>query len=221
MGKRQIAQLQPYELALTLVIAELAAGPMNDSGIPLLHGALPIIAIVVVNALISVAAYKSVRMHVILGGKASVVVRNGVVDEKEMNRALLTLDDLMEQVRIAGIPSITNVATGVMESNGVVSAFSVSQERPLAPKDIHVMTPPERVPLTLVIDGSVLTDNLKLISRNEAWLARELASVGVREPKRALFVIVDAQGTLIAQEKGADKLCFVDSALRDAKAVVW
>ncbi len=208
MGKRQIAQLQPYELALTLVIAELAAAPMGNNDIPLLHGVLPILALTAVNALVTIITLKSMRARATVCGKPSVVIRNGVVDEQELRKLGCSLSDLMEQVRLGGIACLSDVAVAVLETGGGLSVFPCAAIRPVQPRDMNLAPDPraEKLPVTLVLDGRVLSQNLRLLHKDEGWLAGALSAMNAPGPQGLLWALVDGSDALIAQPRASGGL---------------
>ena len=114
MGKRQVGELEPSELVLDLIIADLAAVPMQDFGIPLLSGVLPILALLCVTMILSVLTMRSVRFRAVLCGRPSVIVRNGKVDQQEMRRNRFTVDELHEELRAQGITDLNTVKYAIL-----------------------------------------------------------------------------------------------------------
>ena len=123
MGKRQVGQLQPFELVVVIMIAELAATPMGGVGIPILYGLLPMAALVVCHGLLTALCMKSERVRVWLCGQPTVLVRNGVICEKQMRACAVDLNDLMEAMRAGGILDPLEVGTAVLEPGGNISVF--------------------------------------------------------------------------------------------------
>ena len=136
MGKRQVGQLQPFELVVAIMIAELAATPMGDVGIPLLYGLLPMAALIVCHGLITALCMVSERFRVWMCGQPAVLIRNGAICEKQMRKAAMTLNDLMEALRLGGALDPSEVGTAVLETGGHMTVFPKAQARPLTPEDM-------------------------------------------------------------------------------------
>ena len=138
MGKRQVGELEPSELVLSLIIADLAAVPMQDFGIPLLTGVVPILALLAMTMILSVLTMKSIRFRALLCGRPSVVIRRGEIDQGEMRRNRLTVDELLEELRGQGYPDLSAVRYAVLETNGRLSVLPFSGERPPTARELWV-----------------------------------------------------------------------------------
>ena len=147
MGKRQVGQLQPFELVVVIMIAELAATPMGGVGIPILYGLLPMAALVVCHGLLTALCMKSERVRVWLCGQPTVLVRNGVICEKQLRACAVDLNDLMEAIRAGGILDPLEVGTAVLEPGGNISVFPKADSRPLMPRDLGKMPPGPQAPV--------------------------------------------------------------------------
>lgn len=198
LGKRQLSELQPYELALTILLAEIIAGPIDDVSIPLLYGLLPTAAVMVVHGILSLLCMKSDKLRAVISGKPVVVISNGTIDRRELNRLCLSLADLLEGLRCAGFLDPGEVGTAVVEANGNISAFAASQDRPLSPRDIHLDTPYEGMPLILIMNGRVQKYNLSRAGREAKWLDGLLMSrgLGIRQ---VYLASLDTKGMLSLQ----------------------
>lgn len=201
MGKRQIGQLQPFELAAAIMISELAAVPMQNTGIPLINGIIPILTLLIAQLAMSVISLKSVKARAIICGKPSILVKNGKIDEKQLRDELYTLNDLLEHLRIKNIPNIADVEFAILETNGQLSIIPKSQKRPVNPEDLNLSTKYEGMPLDLVIDGNINYDNLSLAKLDENWLRTELAKNGISNLGDVLFASLDSDGKLYYQQK--------------------
>lgn len=210
MGKRQIGEMQPYELVITIMIADLASTPMASSSIPLLHGLMPIAALVLLQSLLTLVTLKSDRLRSLINGRASILVRNGVVDESEMRRQAITLSELMEEARIAGAPSLSQIGIAVIEVSGDLSVYPISQQRPLTPADMRIPTAYEGLTLSLILDGRIQKTSLNTAMLDAQWLDAKLSEMGLAA--RDVFVCtLDTQGVLCAQKKGSSKLAFLQA----------
>ncbi|MGN0779470.1 MAG: DUF421 domain-containing protein [Aristaeellaceae bacterium] len=202
MGKRQVGQLQPYELVVVIMIAELAATPMGSVGIPLLYGILPMMALIVCHGLMTALCMRSEKLRLLLCGQPTVLIRNGVICEKEMRKSAMTLNDLMEALRTGGMLDPSQVGTAVLETGGQVTVFPKAQARPLTPEDMHLDPPPEGLPLPLIMDGQVQHQNLERGGWTPFWLENQVRELGYTTPGDVLFLCVSAAGVMLCQGKG-------------------
>ncbi len=198
MGKRQVGQMQPFELVFTVIVSDLAATPMADVGIPLLYGVMPIGALLLCYAVISILCMKSERARGLLAGRPTVLVRNGVIDRQALRQQGFTLNELLERVRSAGVYDMHDVGCAVLEVSGQVSVFPISQRRPVQPEDIKLQTPYEGLPLNLVLDGRIQTAALLLAHLDENWLRQKLRSLRL-DPRDVFYCALDARGLMTVQ----------------------
>lgn len=201
MGKRQIGQLQPYELVIVIMLSALAAIPMESTDVPLVLGIVPILTLLLLQVALSYVSLKSERARGIICGTPSVLIENGRIIEKELARLRYNINDLMEQLRSKNMPNIADVEFAILETSGQLSVIPKSQKRPVVPADISLPTTYEGLPFTLIIDGYVLKTNLAKINLNEKWLKTELKKFGVNNLKDVLFSSIDSEGKLFYQVK--------------------
>lgn len=212
LGKRQLGQFQPYEFAVTIIIADLVATPIGDVSTPLLQGLLPIAALFLMHTLISFITFKSDKARSLISGRPAIIVQDGVIDRAEMQRLCLTLSDLMEGLRQNGILDPTSVSTAVFESNGTISAFPDASERPPTAQEMGMQVPPDHLPLVLVMDGRVQNGNLREHQKNPAWLSRQLQRVSLT-PKQIYLATLDDANLLRLQTMDGVRMQFTaDSA---------
>lgn len=206
MGKRQIGQLQPFELAIAIMISELAAVPMQNTGIPLINGIIPILTLLVAQLLMSFLSIKSIRARSIICGKPRILIENGKIVESALRKELYTLNDLLEQLRISNYPSVSGVEYAILETNGQLSIIPKSQNRPLTPEDMQIKTKYEGLPIDVIIDGRVLSENLKIAGKTRRWLLDELAKRQHDSPADIFYACVTSKGGILyiqPREKGA------------------
>jgi uncharacterized membrane protein YcaP (DUF421 family) len=206
MGKRQIGQLQPFELAIAIMISELAAVPMQNTGIPLINGIIPILTLLIAQLLMSFLSIKSIRARSLICGKPTILIEKGRIRENALRKELYTLNDLLEQLRINNYPNIADVEYAILETNGQLSVIPKSQKRPLTPEDMDIKTKYEGIAIDIIIDGHVLSENLKIANKDHKWLMNELNRQNFRHPSEILYAYADASGKLIIspREKGAE-----------------
>jgi len=201
MGKRQIAQLEPFELVIAIMIAELGVIPMQDRDIPLINGVIAILTLLFVQVTFSVLSLKSFKFRSILDGRYSVIIANGVIQEAEMRKARYNLDELLEQLRLNSVFNLGDVEFAVLETSGDLSVMLKSQARPITPKDLQLETKYEGLPLALVLDGKVMKTELEKAQLSEGWLRTELEKHGVKDPADILIASLGTTGELFVQRK--------------------
>ena len=219
MGKREVGQLQPFELVVVIMIAELAATPMGGVGIPLLYGILPMVALVVCHGLITALCMKWQPFRAWMSGQPTVLMRNGVICEKQMRKSAMDLNDLMEAIRTAGILDPSEVGTVVLEPGGQVNVFPKADFRSVSTSDMALNVPAEGLPLPLVMDGIIQHDNLARGQLTETWLREVARSAGYPDLKQVLFLCLNTQGEMLIQGKSSTKT-ELKSVLKPEK-VVW
>ena len=219
MGKRQVGQLQPFEIVVVIMIAELAATPMGGVGIPLLHGILPMAALLICHGVISALCMKSERFRGWMSGQPTVLVRNGVICETEMRKMSVTLGDLMEAMRTGGIMDPSEVGTAVLETGGQVNVFPKAMNRPVTPQDMAMKPAHEGLPLPLILDGETQKSNLGRGGLTEAWLVGQMRQLGYDGPSQVLFACLNTQGQMIVQGKGKAQMQQVQAI--SAEKAVW
>lgn len=201
MGKQQIGQLQPFELVVALMIADLAAIPMQNTGIPLLSGLIPIIVIMAAQVVLSYLSMKSIKVRNIICGCPSVVVANGKLIESELRYLRYNVNDLLEQLRTKNYPNLADVEFAILETNGDLSVVPKSQKRALQPDDLNIDTQYEGMPLALIIDGQLNESNLRKVNLTKEWLRTELLKFGIDDFKQVFFASLDTAGKLFYQLK--------------------
>lgn len=200
MGKREIGQLQPFELAISIMIADLASIPMTEPGIPITNGIIPILGLLVMHLLISIVNIKSIRGREIICGKPSILIYRGKIDEKVLKKERFTINELQERLRGNNIVNIGDVEYAILETSGQVTVIQKPNKRTTIPEDFDIMPEYEGIPYDLVVDGKVMYDNLKLIQKDYEWLKKQVSKFGF-EPEQALIVTIDGKGQIFCQQK--------------------
>lgn len=200
MGKRQLGQFQPYEFVMVMLIANLVATPMSDVATPLLHGVLPVAALYIVHTLLTLLCLRSDKMRALISGKPSLIISRGVIQQQELRRLCLTLSDVLEGLRAAGILDVGEVDTAVMEANGTITAFPKAQFRPVSAGEMQVKTGYEGLPMTLIMDGRIQKHNLTSAQLDEAWLIRILSEHNLTE-ERVFLCSLDTRGGMTVQDQ--------------------
>lgn len=200
MGKREIGQLQPFELAIAIMIADLATIPMSDTGVPIFNGIVPILGLLVMHLLISIINMKSMKAREIICGKPRILIYRGKIDEKALKKERLTLNELQERLRDKEVTNIADVEYAILETSGQISLILKPNKRGIIPEDLGITPNYEGISYDLVIDGVVMNDNLKVLNKDYKWLKNTVLKFGY-EPKDALIVTIDGNGQIFSQRK--------------------
>ena len=173
MGKRQIGDMQPNELVITLLISEIAAMPLQDITQPLVYGIGAIFTLVILEIVMSIISMKSIKFRRLMNGKSVVVIKNGVIDQDAMKKVRVTVIDLIEMLRGQSVFDISTVAFAVLEVNGDLSILLKSSEQPATAKDVKAKNEEALLPLPVITDGKILEDSLTALQMT----AKELTPI--------------------------------------------
>lgn len=204
MGKRQVGELEPSELVVSLLIADLAAVPMQDFGIPLLTGVIPIFTLLALTMILSVLTMKSNRLRVLLCGKPSIVVRDGKPVQREMRRNRFTVDELLEELRMNGYTDLTQIKYAILETNGQLSVLPYAAQRPPTAQQMQMPTRDTGLPTVIISDGVLLQKNLAARGYEDKWLTRQLEKHHIATPDKVFLLTVDELGQVYLVPKEAD-----------------
>lgn len=203
MGKRQVGELEPSELVLALLIADLAAVPMQDFGIPLLTGLIPILTLLCLTMALSVLTMKSIKFRALLCGRPSIIVENGKLRQGEMKRNRFTLDELMEELRMNGVTDLSIVKYAILETNGQLSVLPFAAQKPPTAQDLDLHLPEPGLPVVMINDGRVITRNLHSRGLDEVWLDKQLQQHHVKRAQDVFLLTVDETNHVCIIEKEA------------------
>ena len=202
MGKRQIGELEPSELVLTMMISDLATVPMQDFGIPLLAGVIPILTLLSLSMLLSQLSLLSLRFRELMCGTPSILIRNGKLRQNAMRKNRYTLDELLEQLRGQGYVSVDEVRWAVLENSGQLSILPWARQRPPTAEELGLTPEEDELPFILINDGRIVRRNLARSGRNEAWLQKELRRTG-HSAGEIFLLTVDGSGKVLCIPKEA------------------
>ena len=200
MGKREIGQLQPFELAISIMIADLASIPMTDTGIPIFNGIIPILGLLIMHLLISIINLKSSKAREIICGRPSILIYRGKINEKNLKKERFTINELEERLRGSNVVNLGDVEYAILETSGQVTVIQKPDKRNTIPKDFNIMPEYEGIPYDLIIDGKVMYDNLKAIGKNYNWLKKEIEKFNMK-PEEVLVATIGGRGQIYCQKK--------------------
>lgn len=202
MGKRQIGELNPQELVITILISAVATVPLENNGMPLANSLIPIAIFISFEIINSTLSMKSIKFRALIKGKPRFIIKDGKIQQGELTKLRFTIDDLTDAIRQAGVFDISQVANAIVETNGVVSVQKKSEYAPLTPKDMGIKTEDAEVPITAIVDGKAVADcfgNVN-IDENEAKL---IAISNGEQPQNILVMTIKNDGTayIVAKEE--------------------
>jgi len=200
MGKRQIGEMEPAEFVVTMLVANLAAIPMQDGGIPLYSGLVPILTVLAVELLLSALSLKSPAMRKLLCGKPVILIENGHILQGNLRKTRITMDELSCQLRQKDVLDISTVQFAILETNGRVSVFPYPKEQPASAKDADIQASPLYLPYTIISDGCLIKDNLSKAGKDMGWLHRVLAGFG-GTVKATWLLTVDGSDRIVYCQK--------------------
>lgn len=200
MGKREIGQLQPFELAIAIMIADLASIPMTDPGIPISNGIISILGLLVMHLIISIINMKSIRAREVICGKPTILVYRGKIDENALKKERFTINELEERLRGNNVINLGDVEYAILETSGQVTVIQKPEKRNTIPEDFNIVPEYEGIPYDLVVDGKIMDDNLKAIGKNREWLKKQVEKFKMK-PEEALVVTYDGKGQIFCQKK--------------------
>ena len=204
MGKRQIGQMQPFELVLTLIIADLATIPMAESSVPVLHGVIPLLTLVVVHYFLTLISKNSIKFGNFISGKPVIVINPKGIDEKALHSLNITVDDLFEAIRGAGYLNLEEVQYAIMEKNGTVNVLPKGEFSPVVNKDLKLKIEETSIPVTLVSEGKLMKNNINLAGVDLLFIEKFMKKAGIDKISKVLVLTLNKSGTVYIQEKNKE-----------------
>lgn len=201
MGKRQIGELQPSELVVAIMISDLAAVPMQAIDIPILTGIIPVLTLIVAEVTMSFISSKNKLFRKIVTGEPSVVIFDGHINEKELSKLRLNIDDLMEELRLINYHDISDINVAIIETSGKLSVIPKTNARGVTVEDMALTNLPEDgVSRTLVSNGQLDKKQLELSGKSEKWLKDKLRQQGIKNISEVFLATLNAQNELFVQK---------------------
>ena len=199
MGKREIGQLQPFELVISIMIADLASIPMSDVGVPIFNGIIPILGLLVMHLLISFCNLKSIKFRGVICGKPSILIYRGKL-MKSYEKERYTINELQERLRGKDVFNIGDVEYAILETSGEINVILKPEKRNPTLSDLNIKAQYEGIAYDLVLDGVIQYENLKKLNKDYSWLKGQVKKFGFN-PEQALVVTIDADGQIYCQQK--------------------
>lgn len=203
MGKRQIGEMEPSEFVVTMLVANLAAIPMQDSAIPLFSGLVPILTVLAVELVLSWLTLRSVAFRRLLCGKPVILIENGTLLQDNLRMTRVTLDELSGHLREKDILDISTVQFAILETDGNLSVFPYPKEKPAAAKDVGLHPKKQYLPYTVIEDGYLSRENLQKSGKDQAWVNTVLTQHNATLASTLLLTVDGADRILwIGKEMG-------------------
>jgi len=205
MGKRQLGELELSELVITVLISDIAAHPLQDIGIPLMNGLLPVVLLFCCELIISGVIVKSNKAKEFLCGKPSFLIVNGVINQQEMKKNRFTPDELAEELRTQSMLDISKIKFAILETDGRLNIVLFPSERAVTARQLSIETDDSGYPVIIINNGKVIPNNLRLCGRDENWLHKELAARKVKSVKDVYLMSLNEAGQIyFAKSEGKD-----------------
>lgn len=197
MGKRQIGQMEASEFVVTMLVANLASIPMQDGGIPLFSGIVPIVTVLGMELVLSTASLRSIRLRKLLCGKPVILIENGKILQENLRRTRVTIDELTGHLREKDVLDLSSVQYAILETSGNLSVFPYPKDRPASAKEAGIQAQKQYLPWTIISDGKLLEDNLRIAKKDMAWVKRVLRQQNA-----------DIEDTWLLTVDGGDRIAF-------------
>ncbi|MBF8984155.1 DUF421 domain-containing protein [Lutibacter sp. B2] len=201
MGKSELSEMQPFELVITLMIAELACIPMEDLDFPLIHGILAIVSLLFIQVSLAFLTLKSSIFRRVVCGKPTVLIERGVIQIKALKQLRININDLLQQIRLKDCPNIEDIDFAIMETNGDLSIIKKSKKNVVTLDDLNITSTYKGLPITLIIDGYINKTNLSYAKITDSWLISQLKVKGITDYKNVLLCSITQDQKLFIQTK--------------------
>lgn len=180
MGKRQIGTLQPSELAVTILISNIASVPIENIDLPLILGIVPILILLCFEYFFSLIGLKSRHFRKIICGKPIFVIENGKINQKALNLLRFTIDDLTESLRGCGVFDISEVSYAIVETNGKMNIIKKFSSQPLTPSTANIKEKETTIPLVIISDGKLIESNISYLNISTSWIIEKLKEKNIK-----------------------------------------
>lgn len=200
MGKKEIGQMQPFEFVISLMIADIAATPLTDTGIPIFFGIIPILGLLFSYMVLSICNMTSTILRGIICGRPEILINKGKIVEKSLIKERITINELQERLRVKDVFSIEDVEYAILETNGELSITFKPNKRNITPEDLGITPEFIGISYDLIIDGKISEENLEILGKDYKWLKNEVNKFGY-EPEDVLIAIISGNGSFFCQKK--------------------
>lgn len=207
MGKRQIGEMQPFELVITLIIADLATIPMAETTLPLIQGIIPLLTLVCLHYLICLLSRKSVFFRRIFSGKPIILLDPNGINFENLKKVNMNFNDLTEGLHSAGYFNLEELMYVILQTNGTMTILPRSAYAPLTANDLQLKKDPATLPIIIVTKGKIMKDNMELAQINESFILKHVKKVGIKNIKDILIMTINNNGKIYVQPKNKSFSC--------------
>lgn len=201
MGKRQLGEMQPYELVITLIFADLATVPMSDTALPLIHGIIPLLTLVCIHYLLSLLERKSIYLRKLINGKPIILIDPKGINYKNLKKCNMNFNDLQEALRSNGNFTLEEVLYAIMQTNGTLSVLTRSENNPINPKSVNIEVEENSLPIIIVSEGKIIKENAKIAKIDQNYITENIKSLGFNSIDELLVLTLTSNGKLYVQGK--------------------
>ena len=201
MGKRQLGEMEPSEFVVAMLLADLASVPMQDTGIPLLYGLVPIVTVLAFELIFSYLSFRHVPFRRLFCGKPVILMENGKILYPNLQKTRISVNELVEHLRENGVLDLTDVQFAVLETNGNISVIPYAKYQPAPAKDAGVKVQENELPVTLLCDGKWQRENLQLAGKTKAWVLEQLEARHCRVEDVLLFTVAPSGKVYLSLRK--------------------
>lgn len=203
MGKRQVGELKPHELVITILLSAIAVIPLEENSMPLANCIVPILLFISMEIIVSVLSMKSIWFRNLVQGRPIFIIKNGKLDQKKLRQMRFTIDDIVDALRQKDIFDISEVRDAVVETNGTISVLPKAQYRPLTPNDVNLNVEEKGMPVTIVMDGKPVSEYFNEYKVKDSEIELVLQTVN-KEVSKILLLTIDDDGNTFLIEKRKD-----------------
>lgn len=196
MGKGELSKMSPFQLIVVFMIAELASIPIESPEVSMITGITAIFTLMFLQVLISYISLKSEKFKNFFSGKPSVLIEKGQINHKELKSLRITINDLMEQLRLGNAASVSEVEYAIMESNGDLSIIQKASSKPLTAQDMSIEKQREIMPVVFISDGIMYKKNIVISGWTESDLTNELLLLGIHDYTKVFLAFCDGNSKL-------------------------
>lgn len=200
MGKRELGQVQTFELVISMIIADIAAVPIYDDRIPVINSLVPVIVLFALHITIAKINLISLNLRKILCGTPQILIDRGKIDEKAIKKENMTVNELQERLREKDVFNLGDVEYAILETSGQISIVLKPEKRNVKVEDLNLKSEYEGIAYDLIIDGVIMHENLRKLGKDVRWLEKEVSKFGIK-PKDALVVTINGDDTFFCQAK--------------------
>ena len=205
MGKRQVGEMQPAELVITILISAVASVPMQDIELPLVHGIVPIIVLVTTEVIMSSLSLKFPVLRKIISGRSITIIRDGEIDQRSLKKLRVNIDDLLEDLRLKDVYDIRTVRLAQMETNGRLSVLIDAKYTPPSSKELNIKTDNSSPFEIIIADGKLDKNSLRRIDKSENWVKSIIKSNGAKNIEEVFFLASNNKSEIIFEKKDKNK----------------